>query len=263
MTAPRTPAPDRREPILQGRCAIVTGASAGIGLAIALRLAADGADLVVNARDSGRLRHAAERIAEYRRARVACVAGDAAAPEVIADLKATAQRWGGASIAVANAGGGLPRGAVTENDAMMLWRTNVWSTQALIDAVGPDMAQRGWGRIVTVSSVAGRRCSPTSTPTYAAAKAGVIALTRCAAIDLAPHGVTVNSVAPGVTATDRIVNRLVGMSEDRVAAIEANIPVGRWAQPDDVAASVAFLCSPAAGYITGHTLDVNGGAWMG
>ena len=256
------PAPDRREPILQGRCAIVTGASAGIGLAIALRLAADGADLVVNARDSPRLDHAAERIEQYGSARVAYVAGDAAAPEVITGLKAAAQRWGGASIAVANAGGGLPRGEISEEDAAMLWRTNVWSTQALIEAVGPGMAQRGWGRIVTVSSVAGRRCSPTSTSTYAAAKAGVIALTRCAAIDLAPHGVTVNGVAPGVTATDRIVNRLAGMPEDRVAAIEANIPVGRWAQPDDVAAAVAFLCSPAAGYITGHTLDINGGAWM-
>ena len=254
--------PHPRESVLRGRCAIVTGASAGIGLATAIRLAADGADLVVNARDSTRLEQAVERIARHGSARVTGVAGDAAAPEVIAELSAAAERWGGAAIAVANAGGGLPRGEISEEDAAMLWRTNVWSTQALIEAVGPDMAQRGWGRIVTVSSVAGRRCSPTSTPTYAAAKAGVIALTRCAAIDLAPHGVTVNGVAPGVTATDRIVNRLAGMPEDRVAAIEANIPVGRWAQPDDVAAAVAFLCSPAAGYITGHTLDINGGAWM-
>jgi len=90
----------------------------------------------------------------------------------------------------------------------------------------------------------------------------VIALTRCAAIDLAPHGVTVNSVAPGVTATDRIVNRLAGMPPDEVAAIEARVPVGRWADPDEVAAAIAFLCSPEAGSITGHTLDVNGGAWM-
>ena len=247
---------------LQGRCAIVTGASAGIGLATAIRLATAGADLVVNARDSARLDQAVDRISRNSPAHVAGVAGDAAAAEVIAELTATAQRWGGASIAVANAGGGLPRGQVTEQDAAMLWRRNVWSTQALITAVGPDMAQQGWGRIVTVSSLAGRYCSPTSTSTYAAAKAGVIALTRCAAIDLAPHGVTVNSVAPGVTTTDRIVNRLAGMPESQVAAIEAQIPLGRWAEPEEVAAAIAFLCSPDAGCITGHTLDVNGGAWM-
>lgn len=260
MTPDGAPGP---APNLQGRCAIVTGASAGIGLATAIRLAAAGADVVVNARDSVRLERAVDRIADHSRARTAGVAGDAAAAETITELTARAQQWGGASIAVANAGGGLPRGTeVTEQDAALLWRGNVWSAQALIAAVGPDMARRGWGRIVTVSSLAGRHCSPTSTPLYAAAKAGVIALTRCAAMDLAPHGVTVNSVAPGVTATDRIVNRLAGMPRDEVAAIEARVPVGRWADPDEVAAAIAFLCSPEAGSITGHTLDVNGGAWM-
>lgn len=249
-------------PNLQGRCAIVTGASAGIGLATAIRLATAGADLVVNARNSTRLDRAVERIKRHSPARVEGVAGDAAAAEVIDELTATARRWGGASIAVANAGGGLPKGQITEQDAAMLWRSNVWSTQVLIAAVGPQMVQQGWGRIVTVSSLAGRYCSPTSTSTYAAAKAGVIALTRCAAIDLASHGVTVNSVAPGVTTTDRIVNRLARMPEGQVAAIEAQIPVGRWAEPDEVAAAIAFLCSPDAGCITGHTLDVNGGAWM-
>ena len=249
-------------PSLRGRCAIVTGASAGIGLATAIRLAAAGADVVVNARDSVRLERAVDRIADHSPARVTGVAGDAAAAETIAELTARARQWGGASIAVANAGGGLPRGEVTEGDAALMWRGNVWSAQALIAAVGPDMARQGWGRIVTVSSLAGRHCSPTSTPLYAAAKAGVIALTRCAAIDLAPHGVTVNSVAPGVTATDRIVNRLAGMPPDEVAAIEARVPVGRWADPDEVAAAIAFLCSPEAGSVTGHTLDVNGGAWM-
>lgn len=249
-------------PDLAGRCAIVTGSSAGVGLATAQRLAEAGADIVLNARDETRLARAVERIAAGSPGRVAGVSGDAASSDVIAELTAAAAHWGGAAIAVANAGGGTDQLPVTEQDAVRLWRNNVWATQALIGAVSPAMAQRGWGRIVTVSSVAGRNRSPTSVPAYASAKAGVIAITRSAAYDLAPHGVTVNCVAPGVIATERIARRLSRMPDDRVADIRSRIPLGRWGQPDEAAAAIVFLCGPEAGFITGHTIDVNGGMWM-
>lgn len=249
-------------PDLDGRCAIVTGGSAGIGFAAAHRLAAAGADIILNARDATRLAQAVEHLAAGANVRVAGVAGDAASSDVISELMATAVGWGGVAIALANAGGGTDRLPVTEQDAARLWRNNVWATQALIGAVSPAMAERGWGRIVTVSSVAGRNRSPTSVPAYASAKAAVIALTRSAAYDLAPQGVTVNCVAPGVIATDRIAKRLSQMPADRVADIRSQIPAGRWGQPGEVAAAIAFLCGPEAGFISGHTIDVNGGMWM-
>jgi NAD(P)-dependent dehydrogenase (short-subunit alcohol dehydrogenase family) len=247
---------------LDGYCAVVTGSSAGIGLATAQRLAEAGADIILNARDATRLSQAVDRVAATSRTRVAGVPGDAASSDVIAELMAAAADWGGIAVAVANAGGGTDQLPVTEQDATRLWRNNVWATHALIDAVGPPMAQRGWGRIVTVSSVAARHRSPTSVPAYASAKAGVIALTRSAAHDLAPHGVTVNCVAPGVIATDRIAERLSRMPGDRPSEIRSQIPLGRWGEPGEVAAAIAFLCGPEAGFITGHTIDVNGGAWM-
>jgi 3-oxoacyl-[acyl-carrier protein] reductase len=225
-------------------------------------LAELGADVVLNARDPAKLAEAVRGVAATGVGRVAGVPGDAASAETIGELMSAAEQWGGASIAVANAGGGTDTRVVTEECAAQLWRQNVWSAQSLIDAVHPTMVRQGWGRIVTVSSLAARSHSPTSVAAYAAAKAGVIAVTRSAALDLAAHGVTVNSVAPGVTATDRIAERLGRMSEEQVMAIRSQIPVGRWAEASEIASAIVFLCSPGSGFITGHTLDVNGGAWM-
>ena len=137
-------------------------------------------------------------------------------------------------------------------------RANQWSSGCRAIRV-PNRALKSTGKVFTAVMPS---YSPTSVPAYASAKAGVIALTRSAAHDLAPHGVTVNCVAPGVIATDRIAERLSRMRGDRPSEIRSQIPLGRWGEPGEVAAAIAFLCGPEAGFITGHTIDVNGGAWM-
>lgn len=251
-----------------GHVAIVTGSSDGIGLATALLLAARGASIVLNGRDAARLAVAAEQVrsAAAPGARIVQVVGDAGDPSVVEALLAAAAELGGPQIAVANVGGGTVGVTVDDLSEGLLASAvhrNLVPPALLIRAVAAPMRAEGYGRIVTVSSLAGRRYGRVSGPDYSAVKAGVVGLTRHAAAELAPFGVTVNCVAPGLIATGRADSMVESLDPEARARVTESTPMGRPGTPEEVAATIAFLASREASYITGATVDVNGGAFMG
>ncbi|MGC9530349.1 MAG: SDR family NAD(P)-dependent oxidoreductase [Candidatus Bipolaricaulaceae bacterium] len=242
------------------RCALVTGGSRGIGAAVALRLAGQGYQVALTYRSQ---RQAAEEVAaeaERLGGRAAVLQADlddlGRAREVVHEA---ARAVGGLHVLVNNAGFvhriGWEDLSVDDWERMM--RVSLTAPFVSAQAAVPYMRQAGYGRVVNVSSLRALTGSAHGAH-YAAAKAGLLGLTKSLAQALAPEGITVNAVCPGFTATD--INREA--LAQRGEAIRAQIPVGRAAQPEEVAAAVAFLCSDAAAYITGHTLSVNGGIRM-
>lgn len=238
--------------------AVVTGASSGIGLAVAERLLRGGHSVVLNARDEDNLEAAASRLRSL--GELAVVAGDAADDQAVDRMVEAAKQLGTWGIAVANAGGGEAAAPLAELDAASMlqrYQSNAVSTGLLLAAAARDMADDG--RFVAVASVAARRGSLSAGADYSAAKGAVLSLVRHAARELAARGVTVNAVAPGFIDVPRIQRRLAALSEGERAAVLDAIPLGRPGTPQEVAAAVCFLTSSDAGYITGATLDINGG----
>jgi 3-oxoacyl-[acyl-carrier protein] reductase len=245
---------------LQGRIALVTGASQGIGRACALELAKAGATVALAARNEAKL---AEAVAEIEAAggQAAAFALDVSSEESIkAGAKAVLERFGKVEILVNNAG-------ITRDGLMMRMKradwdsvlgTNLTGAFLLTQAVIGAMMKNRWGRIVNISSVVGRT-GQAGQANYAASKAGLIGLTLSMARELASRGITVNAVAPGYIETPMTAV----LNEQQRTAMMATIPLGRPGTDVEIAQSVAFLASDAAAYITGHVLDVNGGMFMG
>src|SRR6476661_10077746 len=236
---------------LSGRVALVTGGSRGIGAATALRLAEAGADVAVGC---GQHREAAGKIAGLGR-RAVVVSGDMADPDVPRRIAAeTAERLAPADILVANAGTGV-RADLDEVDVAAwdhVMAVNLRAPFLLAQAVVPHMREQRYGRIVLLSSVAAFLGGILS-PQYTASKAGLIGLAHSLAATLAPHGITVNAIAPGLIMTDMLAG------DPRLETLERSVPVGRLGQPAEVAdVIVAVACNA---YMTGQTVSVDGGRY--
>jgi 3-oxoacyl-[acyl-carrier protein] reductase len=243
-----------------GSCAVVTGGATGIGEACAHIFARRGAAVVVMDFNA----EGAERVVND----IQSEGGDAAAAVVdLTDWKATRaavgeilQRKGRLDILVHSAGG-FPKYITLADIPVEDWDgvvdANLKSMFLLLKAVSPIMKEAGYGRIVTLSSAAARISA--HSPHYTAAKTGVLGLTRMAARELGPYGITVNAVAPASVKTPR-TNAM--RTKEQTKRIEQNTPLGRMCEPEEIAWPIVFLCSREAGYITGVTLDINGGITM-
>ena len=245
---------------LQGRIALVTGASQGIGRACALELARAGATVALAARNEAKLAEVAAEIAAAG-GQAAAFALDVASEESIkAGAKAVIERFGKVEILVNNAG--ITRDGLMLRMKRLDWddvlRTNLTGAFLLTQALLSPMLKNRWGRIFNISSVVGRT-GQAGQVNYAASKAGLIGLTRSMAREVASRGITVNAVAPGYIETPMTAV----LDEKQRAAMMAAIPLGRPGTDRDIAQAVRFLASDAASYITGHVLDVNGGMFMG
>jgi NAD(P)-dependent dehydrogenase (short-subunit alcohol dehydrogenase family) len=254
--------------MLTGQVALVTGAAGGLGWAFCRALAAAGADLaLVDLHEDGLAAVAAE-VQERGRRAVTLVIDVSQAAAVKAGVTQAALELGGIDILVNSAGGSLytPKAveAITEADWDRVLGVNLKGAFLCCQAVLPFMRGRGGGRIINISSIGGRTASPVTGVAYAAAKAGLIGLTRRLAKEVGPDGITVNAIAPGtVLSGERMIHLWAELSPEEQGRILAEVPLGRLSTPEEQAAVLLFLASPAARYITGAVIDVNGGRFMG
>ena len=241
---------------LTGKCALVTGASGGIGGDIARALHAAGATVILSGTREAPLRALADELG----ARSHVVTANLSDPASVEALpKAAADAAGGLDILVNNAGitrdGLLMR--MSDEDWQSVIDVNLTSSFRLMRGVLRGMMKARWGRIINITSIVGQTGNP-GQGNYSAATAGLVGLSKSLAQEVASRGITVNCVAPGFIATAMTEK----LNEEQKAKISGQIPAGRMGTPDEIAAAVLYLASPEAGYVTGATLHVNGGMTM-
>jgi 3-oxoacyl-[acyl-carrier protein] reductase len=240
---------------LTGRTALVTGASGGIGAAIARQLHAQGASVII----AGRRREALDALAEALGARVRVEVAELAEPDAAERLIAGAEAAGALDVLINNAG-------LTRDNLALRMKDEDWQTVVDVNLSAAfrlsrgalrGMMRRRWGRIVNVTSIVAVTGNP-GQANYAAAKAGMIGMTKALAAEVAGRGITLNCVAPGFIETAMTA----ALSEQQRARLLERVPVGRLGSGADVAAAVGYLVSDEAAYVTGQTLHVNGGMAM-
>jgi 3-oxoacyl-[acyl-carrier protein] reductase len=257
---------------IKNRVALVTAASKGLGKAAALELASEGANVAICARTKEPLQAAAAGIEKATGSQVLAVVADVSQPDDVERLvQATVDRYGRLDILVTNAGGPPPGYLLDLEDDT--WHAAVeltlMSAVRLCRAAIPHMRQQGWGRIVNITSISVKQ--PIDNLLLSnALRAGVVGLAKTLSNQFAGDGITVNSVCPGYTRTDRVAELNAARARELDIPVEeverqttANIPMGRMGRPEELAALIAFLASERAGYITGTAIQVDGGRVKG
>jgi NAD(P)-dependent dehydrogenase (short-subunit alcohol dehydrogenase family) len=245
---------------IEGRVTVVTGGAKGIGAGISRALAASGARLVIADVDEAAGAALAAEIAGTGYSATAIVCDVASTEAVRGAVKQIQQRMGSLDLLVNNAGIGdfVSFPDITRERWDRMLGVHLTGAYNFCHASLPGMIERRWGRIVNVSSVAGKRGDFIGNAHYTAAKAGLIGLTKSLAAWAAPHSVRVNAIAPGIVDTELTRE----MSDDHRRTTTSRIPLGRFALPEEIANVVVFLLSDASSYIVGETISVNGGSYL-
>ncbi len=260
---------------IKGKVAVVTGSSTGIGKATARELAENGAQIVLTARGQERLESAGDELRNQTGADVICVAADVSKPKDPARVVAGAvEAFGSVDILVNNAGRAHAGGVLdsSDDDWEDMTSTKLLSMVHFCQAAAPHMKQKGWGRIVNMSSVGGIYPNPKLTISHALS-AGINNLTKSLALDVAPDGILVNAIGIGAVTTDNWADNMIPKArethpdwadlsdEELVARLGAAMtPVGHFGEPEDIAALAAFLASDRNRFTTGATVEASGGA---
>ena len=253
---------------IKGRVALVAASSKGLGKATAMQLAHEGVAVAICAREEAALQATAREIREATGAKVLAVPCDVSRADQIAALVARVDRELGPVDILVNNAGGPPTGPFLDFDDAAWWAAlelNLMSAVRLTRALLPGMQARRWGRIINITSVMVKQPGP-GFVLSTAARSGVVGMAKPLASDVAPYGITVNNVCPGYTLTDRVrslvkarAQREAKTEEEVMADMASEIPARRMGRPEELAALIAFLASEPAAYITGTTIQVDGG----